>query len=163
MQLDLKKFIEFEFVLEESTYKGKIFIPQGPIPNLGDDIIVTIKRTAFNLTKEQVSDWLKCFGTFLGELEYKSIDGLPMFKEDTLEVLMKLNQHIPSILPAYGKRLYSQYRGQPILCSSCFVLGHVRKNCPNTRKNWEEYVKSVYATGKYAPKLFGDWKQIFNL
>jgi len=107
--------------------------------------------------------WLECFGTILGTVDYKSVDGLPNLKEDNIEVLMRLNKHIPLTLPAFGKKLYSQYRGQPILCSSCFELGHLRKECSNPRRYWAEYVRAIFATKQYPSELFGSWREILHL
>lgn len=76
---------------------------------------------------------------------------------------MKLQRHIPSILPAYGKRLYTYYRGQPILCNNCFTPGHVKRSCPNPKTNWSDHVRSVFDSRIYPSALFGTWQRILAL
>jgi len=53
-EIHLSKFIEFEFTLNDDVYKGRLFTPLGPPPELGEQIIITVKKTAFHLTTEQV-------------------------------------------------------------------------------------------------------------
>jgi len=162
-EIDLSQFAEFEFELNDDKYKGRLFTPIGPPPQLGEDIIVTVKKTAFHFDTAQVASCLSNFGTIAGTLEYKPIDGLQNIREDTIEVLMKLNRHIPSILPLFGKRLYTNYRGQPILCGNCFHLGHVRKECKNQRANWKDYVQSLMTSLNYPVALLGTWRSLIAI
>lgn len=53
-EIHLSRYQEFEFKVEDNTYKGSIYIPLGPPPELGDPIIITIKKTGFHLTHDQV-------------------------------------------------------------------------------------------------------------
>jgi len=76
---------------------------------------------------------------------------------------MKLSKHIPSTIPAYGKKVFIKYRGQPIQCSKCFVLGHTRKNCPSTTLNWLGYVKSLLAENYIPKEYFGVWLEYLRV
>jgi len=143
--------------LGEDHYTGKIFLPLGPPPILGDSIIITVRRTGFGLSDHQICSWLRLFGNIVGQLKYKYHPELPTVKDDHLEVLMKLNKHIPSTLPAFGKKIIVYYRAQPIQCSKCYELGHVRKNCTASVVNWLGYVKNLRSLNYIPDKLFGVW------
>jgi len=58
IEIDLSRYQEFEFKIDENVYKGGIYIPLGPPPALGDNIIVTVKRTGFHLEIPQVKKFL---------------------------------------------------------------------------------------------------------
>jgi len=129
----------------------------GPPPKLGEPVIVTIKRTGFHLTIDQITKWLELFGTIEGELKYLERKDIPGALEDTLEVLMRLRQHIPSVLPAFSKKLGVRYRGQPLQCSKCKELGHVRKVCTSDNNNWMAYVKNLVDKKLIPLDYFGSW------
>jgi len=76
---------------------------------------------------------------------------------------MRLRKHILSTLPAYGRKLFIQYRGQPVQCSGCLEPGHLRKECKNPRSNWGAYVRSIFATGKVPQEFFGTWSTYFTV
>jgi len=124
---------------------------------LGEEVLVTISRTGFNIKKDQITEWILLFGVITQELVYKTHDGLPHLKEDNLEVFVKLRKHIPPILPAFGRKLFIKYRGQPIMCNSCYEIGHIKKTCPKTSITWIEHVRSVIESGIYPTMLLGNW------
>jgi len=157
IEVDLERLSKFTFKLGKDTYTGKLFIPLGPPPLLGDEIIVTIQRTGFALTELQIYNWLKLYGSVVGEIRFKYHSELPSVKEDYMEVLMKLSKHIPSTLPAFGKKVFIKYRGQPIQCSKCFALGHTRRLCSSETLNWLGYVKSLLDANYIPPSFFGVW------
>lgn len=105
------RFENFNFELAGDRYKGKIYIPLGPPPILGDLIIITVKRTGLSLTETEINNWLKLFGSIEGEIRYKYHPRLPTIKDDHCEVLMKLHRHIPPTIPAYGKKYKSNTEG----------------------------------------------------
>lgn len=143
--------------MEGDSYTGKIFIQAGPPPILGDQIIVTIKKTGFALSEDQIYNWLRLYGTIVGDIRHKFHSDLPTVKDDYKEVLMKLSKHIPSTLPAHGKKVQIQYRGQPIQCSKCFTSGHTRKYCPSQTVNWLGYIKNLKQEGYIPDEYFGVW------
>jgi len=124
---------------------------------LGDQIIVTVKRTGFALSEDQIYDWLRLYGTIVGDIRHRFHPELPTVKDDYLEVLMKLSKHIPSTLPAHGKKVLVQYKGQPIQCSKCFNLGHTRKYCSSETVNWLGYIKNLKQEGYIPDLFFGVW------
>jgi len=130
---------------------------------LGDLIIVTVKRTGFALSEKQIYDWLKLYGTIEGELRHKYHPRLPSVKDDYAEVLMKLTKHIPSTLPAFGKKIQVLYRGQPVQCSKCYTLGHIRRNCTSKANNWLDYVKSLLDQNFIPEAFFGVWLEYLRV
>lgn len=155
--IDQTRLSTFEFVIRGDRYKGKIYQQLGPPPKLGEEVIVTVKRTGLALTDDQLCDWLKLYGTIEGEFRYKYHPELPSVKDDHLEVVMKLARHCPSTLPAFGKKVSVQYRGQPIQCSKCYDLGHTRRNCPSQTQNWLGYVKILQSQNFIPNSYFGVW------
>lgn len=76
---------------------------------------------------------------------------------------IKLDNHIPSILPMKGKRIYVCYPGQAKLCKNCFFQGHIQKDCPEQSKgNWLDFVARILKTGKFDQSLFGSWIDALN-
>jgi len=181
--INLKDFEVFQFKIGDNTYTGKIFVPLGPPPqlgklifkklshsltlhslkSLGDSIVVSIKKTGFHLSFNQIKNWLSLFGTLESSLVYLPHPRKPNLRQDSLEVLMKLRKHILNTLPAYGRKLFVQYRGQPVQCSGCLDSGHMRKECKNPRSNWGSYVRSIFATKKVPEEYFGTWSTYFNV
>jgi len=174
----------FHFIINNETFSGKLLINVGEPPKLGELVIVQAQRTGFHLTEAQIAKWLTHFGNiegfhshiyfalilsfFLlslitsGEVKYRDNQELPGVEDDTLEVLMRLKRHIPSVLPAFGRKLNIRYRGQPIQCSKCLQSGHLRKTCPNNFNNWVGYVKSFVDSGVFTRDLFGKWIEHLN-
>lgn len=111
-------------------------------------MLVSIQRTGFHLTTDQILERLRHFGKIEGQLKYLDTQ-VPGIVQDNLEVLMRLCKHIPSPLPAFSKKLHVRYSGQPIKCSNCLALGHIRKNCNSSNNNWLSFVKSLIDTGLY--------------
>jgi len=110
-----------------------------------------------SLTETEILNWLKLFGSIEGEISYKYHPRLPTIKDDHFEILMKLQRHIPPTIPAYGKKVQIQYRGQSIQCSKCFELGHIRRNCSAENNNWLGYVKSLVDKKFIPDSYFGVW------
>jgi len=115
-------------------------------------------RTGFHLTEEQVASWLSVYGTTEGNLKFRDNPELPGVWEDSIDVFMKLQKHIPTVvLPAYGKKLNVRYKGQPIMCSKCMTQGHIRKECTSNANNWMGFVKMFVDSGAFHPTMFGTW------
>jgi len=70
---------------------------------------------------------------------------------------MRLRRHIPSLLPAYGRKVQINYRGQSIQCSKCLALGHIRRNCSSESNYWLGYVKTLLDTKNIPESYFGVW------
>jgi len=151
------KLLDFTFIIGESTFTGRLLTNVGVAPSLGELIQVSIVRTGFHLTDEQISAWLSAYGTIVTGLQYRDCQDIEGWSEDNVDVLMRLTKHIPSVLPAYGKKLSIRYKGQPIMCSKCLTHGHIRKNCTNEFNNWMGYVKKFVETGTFHVSMFGSW------
>jgi len=162
IKLDPSKFQEFEFIINNDTYRGTLLLNLGNEPKLGDLILITVAKTGFHFTDQQIYAWLNLYGRVEGELKYKSNPVLPGVSEDTLEVLIRLRKHVPSILPAYGKRLYVRYKGQPIQCSKCMGTGHIRRSCTSTSNNWVGYIRLFVNSGVVDNQMLGKWKEYLD-
>jgi len=127
----------------------------------GDIILVSVRKTGFHLTLDQIRNWLQLFGSLESPLCYLTHPRKPHMKQDSLEVLMRLRKHIFSTLPAYGRKLFVNYRGQPIQCSGCLSQGHLRKECKSERSNWGKYIRELHATKRIPDPYFGTWSSYF--
>lgn len=151
------KLQEFAFVIGEARFTGRLNTNVGVAPSLGELVQVSILRTGFQLSEDQLAAWLNAYGVIVSNLQYRANPDLPGCVDDNIDILMRLKKHIPSILPAYGKKLNIRYKGQPILCSKCLLQGHIRKSCTSTANNWLGYVKMFVDMGVFHPSMFGVW------
>jgi len=108
-----------------------------------------------------IRNWLQLFGSLESPLRYLTHPSKSALKQDSLEVLMRLRKHILSTLPAYGRKLFVNYRGQPIQCSGCLGQGHLRKECKSERSNWGKYIRELHATKRIPEAYFGSWSSFF--
>jgi hypothetical protein len=161
IELDISKFNSFSFQSGSDVYKGKQFEEQGPPPSLGEPILVNVNRTGWHLEDNQIVEWLSLFGTLDSKIEYKDYESLPV-KMDSLSVMMRLRKHIPGTLPAYGKRMYVSYRGQPRQCGKCMELGHIRSDCNGEKMEWSTYVKALFKSGYIGVNLLGKWSELLK-
>lgn len=151
------KLQEFSFIIAEAKYTGRLLTNAGVAPVLGDLVQVSIVRTNFAFSEDQIIAWLSAYGSVASTLQYRENPEIPDVVEDNIDLLMRLNKHIQSVLPAFGKRLNVRYKGQPIICSKCMIQGHVRKDCTTTANNWMGYVKMFVDSGAFHPSMFGNW------
>lgn len=149
--------VNFEFKLRGSSFKGKILLPLGPPPKLGEPVIVKVKKTGFKLKDDEILAWMKLYGEVSGHITYEPSKEVPEWKTDSLSIRMILRKHIPSLLPAYGRKMTVLYRGQPILCGACFQVGHVRANCQNERADWMVYVRDFLRSEVAPREMLGRW------
>jgi hypothetical protein len=148
----------FEFTLRGATFRGKLLLPLGPPPKLGEAVFVKVRKTAFKLKDEEIIKWLNLYGEVQGHIVYEDSEIVPSIKTDTLSVRMVLRRHIPSLLPAYGRKMSVVYRGQPILCGACYQIGHVRAKCgASERVDWMTYVKDFIRQGIASRDMLGRW------
>ncbi len=159
--LDLDKFRSFSFQIGPDTFKGCLFEERGPPPELGESVIVNVNRTGWHLEDHQIIEWLSLFGTLESKIEYKDYESLPV-KMDSLSVTMKLRKHIPGTLPAYGRRMFVSYRGQPRQCGKCMGLGHIRSECNDEKLEWKNYVIAIFKTGYIGVNLLGKWSDLLK-
>lgn len=149
--------LEFEFKIAGSIYKGKIVLPLGPPPKLGEPVDVSVKKTGFKLSDDEILQWLRLYGEVLGQLVYLPSTKVPNLKTDSLTVRMILKRHIPSLLPAFGRKMSVLYRGQPVLCGSCFEVGHLRAKCNKERIDWLTFVQDFMRLNIAPRNMLGRW------
>lgn len=162
IKLNPANFQTFEFIIRNDTYQGTLLLNLGSPPKLGDLVLLTVARTGYHFDDHQIYAWLNLYGRVEGELKYKDNPVLPGVSEDSLEVLIRLRKHIPAILPAYGKRMYIRYKGQPVQCSKCLGTGHIRRLCNSTANNWVGYIRLFVASGVVEDQMLGHWKDYLN-
>jgi hypothetical protein len=78
--------------------------------------------------------------------------GFPDFTVD-----VKLDRHVPDILPIRGKRVRLTYPGIPAFCSKCWEIGHAFRDCTKNKTNWLEYVADFYAKDEVTDEMLGSW------
>jgi len=157
VNIDISTLKNFEFIIDKSVFTGRILLSIGAAPKLGELVLVTVARTGFHLSFDHIRAWLSLFGTIVGELKEIENQIIPGIVEDSIEVLMRLKTHIPSPLPAYGRKLFTRYRGQPIKCGKCMELGHTRRACTSNSSNWMGFVKKLVDLNTIPPLMFGSW------
>ena len=159
ISMDLDKYGTFNFSIGSDSYAGRIFTERGPPPSLGEKITIKASGFGFNISLEEIIEWLALFGSVEGQGVFQDHSLAPV-KDDIVTLSMRLRKHIPSILPAYGRKLQVYYHGQPKVCGACFDVGHVRKDCKNPRVEWMSYVK-VFTS--YVPlSMLGKWGDILK-
>ena len=161
LELDITKFSSFSFKSGSDVYKGRLFEERGPPPSLGDQVLVNVNKTGWHLEDDQIIEWLSLFGTLESKIEYKDYESLQV-KMDSLSVMMRLRKHIPGTLPAYGKRMYVSYRGQPIQCGKCMEMGHIRSECNGEKVEWKSYIKALFNSGYVGVNLLGKWSDFLK-
>ncbi len=129
----------------------------GPPPKLGDPVIVSVKRFGFRLKEKEIIDWLKLYGAIHGHPAYVPSSTEPDLVNDTMSVKMTLKRNIPSLLPAFGKKMNVVYRGQSRLCNKCYQVGHVSANCENERVDWMTYVRDFLRSDVAPREMLGRW------
>ncbi len=161
LAIDLEKFSKFEFIIGSDRYAGRLYSDRGPPPSLGDLISVNVSGFMFHLELEQIRDWISLYGKVEGEGQFLDHNLAPV-KTDTAIFPVRLRQHIPSVLPAYGRKMQVFYHGQPKVCGACFDTGHVRKNCINLRVDWMVYVKRIHEELEVPLSMLGKWGEILT-
>ena len=161
LSIDLEKFSRFEFIIGSDRYAGRLYSDRGPPPSLGELISVNVSGFMFHLEVEQIAEWISLYGKIEGECQYLD-HNLAQVKVDTVIVPIRLHRHIPSVLPAFGRRMQVFYHGQPKVCGACYDVGHVRKNCINLRVEWMIYVKRIHEEMDVPLSMLGKWGEILT-
>jgi len=165
----------FDFRLKEEIETNKIpqnieakigpnlfifeYVPEVEYASVGEIASISIKKTRWKISPDQVKDWLCRYGEVLSTPEYEPAQDCvgEIIKTDEIRCKVRLNRHIPSVLPAYGRRLSVTYPGQPVTCGKCYQSGHVRAACQNPQADWiKTYVRSFYEAN-VPSKLLGRW------
>jgi len=154
---------EFKIVIDKSTYELELIPSKAGPASIGDEVSVIVKRTRWNLNPDQVEEWLQKYGDIVKKPEFEEAPGLTKVKTDDIRCILLLRRHIPSLLPAYGRRMVVQYPGQPILCGRCLQLGHARAFCTNEQADWlRDYVPQFYAGNFVSSRMLGRWFELMK-
>jgi len=153
----------FDVEIDGVKYDGRKFAPKPRPPELGEEVVIRIKKTRFKLKPPQVTRWMEHFGVITKAPNFEDASDLPSVKADDILLTMKLRKHVPGILPAYGRKMIVFYPGQPILCGKCFELGHVRAKCEKeVAVKWISFVR-VVSNEKFASKeMLGSWAELLE-
>jgi len=154
---------EFTRNIDNDEYNLKVIAPREPPPRLGENFSITLKKTKFNITLDQVNEILARFGEITVKAVHINgeVDGI---KTDDVLCVVKLRKHMPSFLPAYGIKLNVRYYGQPLQCSKCFNPGHLRKRCPNENAvEWSRYVNLLVEENVLKLEHLGNWVEKLQL
>jgi hypothetical protein len=123
---------------------------------LGQLTRVTAKTNEFVVDQADILNWLSKFGsvnTSNFDYERNSLG----IRTDVLEVEILLKKHIPEYLPVNGRKVLINYPGIPKGCNNCYAVGHLKRNCRETKKDWIERVREMRDSGEYEDELFGGW------
>jgi len=153
---------KFDFNIDENKFTAEIVLPKPPPPKLGDEVEVTFKKTRFKLKPEHVNAWVLRFGALVKTAKYVDPGDLPGVHTDDIVCTAKLRKHIPSILPAYGRKVNVRYSGQPLQCNKCYQYNHLRARCENPTIDWASYVR-VFITEEVATSvMIGGWVDLLK-
>lgn len=151
-----------EAKIGDVTYAGRKFIERPKAPELGEDVVIRIKKTRFKIKPDQAQRWISCFGKIVGNADFENASDLSSVKCDDIVLTAKLRKHIPSMLPAYGRKMMVTYPGQSILCGKCFEPGHVRAKCEKESIPWMAYVKVFYDEKWVSKEMLGTWAELLE-
>ena len=96
--------------------------------------LIKIEGCEYRVTKEQIVNWLECYGEVKSEIKEDHWIDENEEEEDgsnrsgIYSVLMKLERDIPELLPMYGRRIKIYHRGIQKFCKNCFGK-HPTPNC----------------------------------
>lgn len=129
---------------------------------IGDTVKVTAK-TNFGVEAAGVLAWLKLYGTPTSNFGFLDQPNNPGFKTDIFEAELILKQHIEEYLPIYGQKVQISYPGMPKQCNRCYLVGHLRRECCNKRKDWIAYVTDLISNNDaITEEMVGSWKNAIN-
>lgn len=155
--------LRYEVTLDGAKYDGVKYVPKPKPPELGEEILIRIKKTRFKIRPHQAAEWIKHFGIITKTAEYENAADLPSVTCDDIVLKARLRKHIPGILPAFGRKMIVMYPGQPILCGKCFQLGHVRSKCERAENvKWIVLVKLFADEAFVTKEMLGDWADLLE-
>jgi len=130
--------------------------PNTNIPDRDSKTRVNLYGCEFDLTKEQILNWMAKFGEIVSEPMDILDRECPEIATGDLSIIMKLTKQIPSFLPMYGKKIRIAYRGMSTICSNCYDVGHMRIGCENQRANYLDYVTMLMKTERFERSMCGN-------
>lgn len=122
---------------------------------IGELTKITVK-TNFGVEPAGILAWLKLYGTVASQHDFKTNTNTGL-KTDVFETEIVLKKHIEEYLPMYGQKVQVYYPGIPRMCNRCYLVGHLRRDCNNKKRDWVAYIISLINDG-VKKELVGSWK-----
>jgi hypothetical protein len=122
---------------------------------LGELTKISVK-TNFGVESAGVLAWLKLFGTVSNVYDFKTNPNTGL-KTDVFETEILLKSHVYEYLPMFGQKVQIHYAGIPKMCNRCYVVGHIRKECNNRKKDWVQFIIQLVESEGFSQELIGDW------
>jgi len=155
--------VKYEVELNGSKFNGQKFVPKPKPAELGEEVLIRIKKTRFKIKPDQATRWIENFGKITVKADFENAPDLPTLKSDDIIMKAILRKHIPGILPAYGRKMIVIYSGQPILCGKCFSVGHIRSKCPKEESiKWATFEQVVSEEKFVSKEMLGDWTELLK-
>jgi hypothetical protein len=152
-----------DFGYEKFLDDGKVevitgkFIGFGPKPaEIGDFVKITA-RTGFNIEPAGILNWLKLYGQPSTKGDYLTNERTGL-KTDVFECEIVLRRHIEEYLPIYGQKVQINYQGIPKQCNRCYIVGHLRRDCCNLKRDWIAYVSDLIEDNGIKEEMVGSWR-----
>ncbi len=124
---------------------------------IGDLIKVSVK-TNFGVEANGVLNWLRLYGTVsTSNHDFAVANARTGLKSDIFIAEIVLKRHIEEFLPMYGQKAIVSYPGIPKQCNRCYVVGHLRRDCQNTKKEWVHYISDLLDEGQVKREYIGSW------
>lgn len=154
------QFFAYEKVLDEENsdeVTGKIigYGAQKPA-EIGELTRITVK-TNFGVEASGVLNWLDLYGTVTSNNDFVTNKATGL-KTDVFSTEIVLKKHVQEYLPMYGQKVQVSYPGIPRMCNRCYMVGHLRRDCNNKKKDWIVYVNELLEDGSIRKELIGSWK-----
>ena len=127
---------------------------------------VKIEWTEYSIPEAKILEWLELFGEKAGELSedvhHYSDSDADLLGTGTYSIKMRLRKEIPQLIPMWGRRIRTYYRGVQKLCTNCFGP-HPRRNCRSERVSWVQYcLNFMERNPEIPPDYYGKWWSIVN-
>jgi len=129
---------------------------------------IRFEDVSWLVEKNKIVAWMKHYGIVMTDVEEtcdKVFDEVDDSDDDDVplgtgvwSIKIRMTKQLPQYLPMCGKKIKVYYKGIAKQCTNCYVDGHIKKDCTNSKKEWIEYVTFFIATNSNIPdELFGKW------
>ncbi len=77
------------------------------------------------------------------------------------ETEIALKRHV-EYLPMYGQKTQVNYPGIPRMRNHFYIVGHLRRDCNNKKKDWIEFIIGLIEEEDISIDMVGSWKAAIN-
>jgi len=141
---------------------GKILDYNAKVENakIGDEVIVSVSRTASEVRASIITEWMKLFGDPKGEHYFdKDSEGL---STGSYHIKLTIRHQIHEFLPIGGAKARIYYPGMPKQCTNCYRVGHLQKACQGKKIDWLDFIERLLNTELYPARIFGSWIEVLE-